>query len=424
MEPGSFFLLGLIIMIGFLGNILFNRTRIPESLFLITIGVIIGPVFNLVNSGDFIGMTSFIATIALIIILLDSGISMDIRKLLKNFSHATIFTVMVFILTTLLVTLFLYLLMKWPLSHALLLGVISGGTTTVTVMTLVSRCSVSDDTKNLLFLESMINDVTIISGAVILIQIMKFSTIDTAKIANLILGSVSIAFLFGFLTAMFWVSILFKYLEKHPLNYVSTLGIVLILYAFVETVGGSGAISVLIFSLTVGNFRNVVMRFKIKTDLLTEHSLETLKQIKSIQLGITFFVKTFFFVFLGLIFSFQNLSQEIWTIALGMILILLIARLFSAETLSFIDKKYSKERFLITTMLPRGFTATVVAFLPREAGIEIPGLVEIVLLMLFLSTLISIIGAIIYERKFPKVEEAQQKPKESKKNNNNNNKKK
>jgi cell volume regulation protein A len=411
-------------MIGFLGNILFNRTRIPESLFLITIGVIIGPILNLVNSNDLIGMSSFIATIALIIILLDSGMSMDIRKLLKNFSHATIFTLMVFTLTTFLVSLFLYLLIRWPLSHALLLGVISGGTTTVTVMTLVSRCTVSDDTKNLLFLESMVNDVTLISGAVILIQIMKFSTIDTAKIANLILGSVSIAFLFGFLTALFWISILNKYLEKHPLNYVSTLGIVLILYAFVETVGGNGAIAVLLFSLTVGNFRNLVMRFKIKTDLVTEHSLETLKKIKSIQLGITFFVKTFFFVFLGLIFSFQNLTQEIWTIAFGMIFILLVARFFSAEILSLIDKKYGKETFLITTMLPRGFTATVVAFLPREAGIVIPGLIEIVLLMLFLSTLIAIFGATIYERKFPHVGNSTphfSKSKESKNNNKKNN---
>ncbi|MCK5367513.1 MAG: cation:proton antiporter, partial [Cyclobacteriaceae bacterium] len=304
MEYNSFFLLGLsgiIIMIGFLGNILFKRTRIPESLFLVMAGLVIGPVLNLVDSGKLIETSSFIATIALIVILLESGMSIDIRKLLKNFSHATIFTIAVFILSTLLVSLFLQLLMRWPLSHALILGVISGGTTTVTVMALVSRCSASEDTKHLLFLESMINDVTIISAAVILIQIMKFSAIDAVKVANLILGSISIAFLFGFLTGMFWVIILFRYLEKHPLNYVATLGIVLILYSLIEGVGANGAIAVLIFSLTVGNFRDVMMRLKIKTDLVTKDSLETLKKIKSIQLGITFFVKTFFFVFLGLI---------------------------------------------------------------------------------------------------------------------------
>ncbi|ODS34923.1 hypothetical protein BEH94_08990 [Candidatus Altiarchaeales archaeon WOR_SM1_SCG] len=330
--------------------------------------------------------------------------SIDINKLLKNFSHATIFTLMVFILSTLLVSLFLHFLMHLPLFHSLFIGIISGGTTTITVMTLISRCSASEYTKNLLFLESMINDVTIISGAVILIQVMELGTIETGKIAGLILGSVSTAVLFGFLTGMFWIVILSRYLEKHPLNYVSTLGIALILYALVEGVEANGAIAVLIFSLTVGNFRNVVMLFKIKTNLVTRHSLETLKKIKTIQLGITFFVKTFFFFFLGLIFSFQNLNKEILTVVFGMVFILLAARFFSTQVLLLLDKKYRKETFLITTMLPRGFTATVVAFLPLEAGIEIPGLTEIVLLMLLISTIIAIIGVTIHERKFPYVE--------------------
>lgn len=409
MDFNSFFLLGalgFIIMIGFLGNILFSRTRIPESLFLITTGLIIGPILNLVDSGQLIETSSFIATIALIVILLESGISLDIRKLMKNFSHATIFTIMVFVLSTLLVASFVYLLTMnlpkpWPLSHSLLLGIISGGTTTITVMALLSRCSVTEDTKNLLFLESMINDITIISAVVILIQIINYGTIEATKTANMILGSISIAFLLGFVVGIFWISVLFKHLEKHPLNYVATLGIALILYSIAEIAKGNGAIAVLIFSLTVGNFRNVMMKLKIKTNLITESSLETLKKIKSIQLGITFFVKTFFFVFLGLIFSFQNLNIEITAIVFGMISILLAARYFSTRILSMLDRRYSKDSFLITTMLPRGLTATVVAFLPGEAGIIIPGLVEIVLLILFLSTIVAIIGSAIYERQNP-----------------------
>jgi len=87
-----------------------------------------------------------------------------------------------------------------------------------------------------------------------------------------------------------------------------------------------------------------------------------------------------------------------------MVFILLAARFFSTQVLLLLDKKYRKETFLITTMLPRGFTATVVAFLPLEAGIEIPGLTEIVLLMLLISTIIAIIGVTIHERKFPYVE--------------------
>ncbi|HIE33535.1 MAG TPA: hypothetical protein EYP86_00140 [Candidatus Altiarchaeales archaeon] len=398
-------LLGVIIIIGFLGNVLFSRTRIPEALFLLIVGLIIGPVLSLINTEPLKEISSFVATIALIMILLEAGTSLDIRKLLRNFSHATVFTLMVFILSTGFISLFLYLLMNWPLEHSLILGVISGGTTTITVMALASRCSISEDAKNLLFLESIINDITVISAAVILIQIIKTGIVELTKIGNLILASISIAFLVGFLAGIVWIIILFRYLEKHELNYVATLGIALILYSFIESVGASGAIAVLIFSLTVGNFRNVMMRFRIKTKLITENSLETMKKIKSIQLAMTFFVKTFFFVFLGLIFSFKNLTDEILIIVSVIIIILLIARLFSTEVLSHFDNRYKQDRFLITTMLPRGLTATVVAFLPEHAGIEIPSMIEIVLLMLLLSTIVAIIGAVIQERRFPCTEE-------------------
>lgn len=391
-------MLGVIIMIGFLGNILFQRIKIPEILFLIIIGIIIGPILNFVNPGDFLSISSFVSTIALIIILLNSGMEMNVRKLLKNSPYALIFTLMVFILSTLLVTVFLHLLMNWRLSHAILLGVISGGTTTITVMTLISRLNVSEDTKNLLFMESMMNDITVIVGVLVLIQIIKFKAVNTLQITNLIFGGASTAILFGFLAAIFWIFVLNKYLEKHPLNYISTLGVVLILYDVVGLLGGIAAISTLVFSLTLGNLGDIVTKLKIKTALITENYLETLKRIETIQQGIMFFVRTFFFVFLGVIFSFKNLTDEILLISFGIILILLIARLLSVKLISFHEKRYSEESSLIAVMLPRGTTATVVAFLPMETGIFINGLTEIVLLLVFLSTIVAILGTIFYER--------------------------
>lgn len=387
-------------MIGFLGNVLFKRTKIPEILLLIVIGILIGPVLNLVNPEDFLSISSFVSTIALIVILLNSGMEMNVKRLLKNSPTAMIFTLMVFILSIVLVSLFLHRVIQWPLSHAIILGVISGGTTTITVMTLISRLSVSEDTKNLLLMESVINDITVITGVVLLIQVVKFKVVNIQQILNLMVGGTSTAILFGFLAAVFWIFILNRYLEKHPLNYVSTLGIIFILYDLVGLVGGNGAISALVFSLTLGNFGDIITKLRIKTPLLIpENYLETLKRIETIQIGIMFFVKTFFFVFLGVIFSFKNLTYEILIISFGIISILFIARSFSTRILSIYEKKYSgKESFLISVMLPRGTTATVVSFLPMEEGIIIPGLTEIVLLLLFISTIIAIFGSVIYER--------------------------
>jgi len=57
---------------------------------------------------------------------------------------------------------------------------------------------------------------------------------------------------------------------------------------------------------------------------------------------------------------------------------------------------------VITTLVASGFTSTLVAFLSIEAGIKIPNLAEIVLLLVMFTTLWAIIGSAILERKLAK----------------------
>ena len=54
---------------------------------------------------------------------------------------------------------------------------------------------------------------------------------------------------------------------------------------------------------------------------------------------------------------------------------------------------------VIATLVASGFTSTLVAFLSIEAGINIPNLAEIVLLLVMGTTLWAIIGAAVLERK-------------------------
>ena len=51
MENGLL-VIGFILLVGFIGNILYKKTKIPESLFLIIIGIVLGPVLNIIK-GDF-----------------------------------------------------------------------------------------------------------------------------------------------------------------------------------------------------------------------------------------------------------------------------------------------------------------------------------------------------------------------------------
>lgn len=62
-------LLGLIILVGFVGQVLFRYTKIPESLFMILIGLALGPIFGVVNPTEFVYYAPTVVTITLVIVL-------------------------------------------------------------------------------------------------------------------------------------------------------------------------------------------------------------------------------------------------------------------------------------------------------------------------------------------------------------------
>ena len=105
----DFLILGLIILVGFIGRGIFRYTKVPESLFMIIIGLIVGPFFNIVDQSELADYTPLVVTLTLIIVLLDSGLSLEISDIARSFAKATVFTILVLIITTSVVGGFLYL---------------------------------------------------------------------------------------------------------------------------------------------------------------------------------------------------------------------------------------------------------------------------------------------------------------------------
>src|SRR3989344_7135675 len=157
-------ILGVVILVGFVGNFFFNKTRIPESIFLMIIGILLGPVFNVVSGEFFRVNASFLISLALVVVLLDSGLTLNISKTLKNAPTALIFTILVMISTVAIVSAVTVLFFNWSLINGIFLGIIGSGTTTITITHLVEKLSVGKNTKTLLVLESIVNDITLITA--------------------------------------------------------------------------------------------------------------------------------------------------------------------------------------------------------------------------------------------------------------------
>lgn len=342
-----------------------------------------------------------VTTISLIIILLHSGFEFNIFDIAKTFSKATFFTVTTFILTILFVSSFMIFVVKWSVLTALLLGVISSGTTTVTVFHLIEDLTMKKDVKQLLVLESIINDVTIVTGGVIITRFIVAeetlgAAFDAQEIASTIFGSILIAIAGGFVFFLLWFYTL-DLTKTSTIHFVYTLGLLFVMYDVMEFLHGSGPIAVLIFSLLVGNSANLFERFRLNENILNA-SRSAVKSIKEVLDDFSFLVKTFFFVFLGIIFDPSMLDTNVIQILAGILGCIVIGRYISSKILAFRHRDFSPYSKIIAVMLPRGFTATVVAFLPAEEGVTIPGFTEIILLMVLVTTVIAIAGTAVYAR--------------------------
>ncbi|MEK6876361.1 MAG: cation:proton antiporter [Nanoarchaeota archaeon] len=395
-------ILGIVILVGFLGNFFFNKTRIPESVFLMLIGVLLGPVFNVVSGKFFIDNASFLISLALVVVLLDSGLTLKISKTLKNAPTALIFTILVMISTVAIVSAVTVLFFDWPLINGIFLGIIGSGTTTITITHLVEKLSVGKNTRTLLILESVVNDITLITAVSILIAFV-LSGSGKASIFKVIFNELVISVILGLVFALIWAYVFLKYIHGNKLAYVFTLGIAFIIFDGVEFFGFNGAIAVLIFSLVLGNYSVLVSKLKAYSKILAPIKAD-ISIVRGINTEITFIMRTLFFVFLGVIF---NTSVIKWGILLFVLIIVVaevVSRYVAAKALAFFEPRFANSVPVMTTLVASGFTSTLVAFLSIEAGINIPNLAEVVLLLVMFTTLWAIIGSAVLERRLERIE--------------------
>ena len=402
MMGNGILILGIVILVGFLGNFFFNKTRIPESVFLMLIGVLLGPVFNVVSGKFFIDNASFLISLALVVVLLDSGLTLKISKTLKNAPTALIFTILVMISTVAIVSAVTVLFFDWPLINGIFLGIIGSGTTTITITHLVEKLSVGKNTRTLLILESVVNDITLITAVSILIAFV-LSGSGKASIFKVIFNELVISVILGLVFALIWAYVFLKYIHGNKLAYVFTLGIAFIIFDGVEFFGFNGAIAVLIFSLVLGNYSVLVSKLKAYSKILAPIKAD-ISIVRGINTEITFIMRTLFFVFLGVIF---NTSVIKWGILLFVLIIVVaevVSRYVAAKALAFFEPRFANSVPVMTTLVASGFTSTLVAFLSIEAGINIPNLAEVVLLLVMFTTLWAIIGSAVLERRLERIE--------------------
>jgi cell volume regulation protein A len=365
-----------IIFLGVAGEAFFKRTGIPDIAFLMILGVIIGPILGIIPTDTVIKIVPYFAAIALIIIMFDGGLNLDIRNVVRTAHYAVLLSILGFVTAVISVTVVAFYGLGWDLVESVLLGTMVGGSSSIIVFGLVRRLPISDEARSMLSLESAITDILVTITAFVLFDVMILGQLDP----NLALGSfgrsVAVGIVLGFGIGIPWTYVTTK-LQNAQHSYMLTIGILFVIFFAEKSLEGTGALAPLIFGLMLGNKQLLsrYMKFKIpevNSDNPTHNQL-------------TFLVRSFFFVFIGLLATLGRIEFIFFGI-IGTILIYLtrigMVRISLGKRFVMLDKKVT------AAMIPRGLAAAVVATIPLTMGLSKADAYPQIVFVIILSSVI------------------------------------
>lgn len=400
-----FLLIGSIIIMGFISKYISKKYHISEIITLMLFGIILGPVLNLIDASPgstIYNIYPFMGSLALILILFDSGISIRIRSLLKTMSRAVIFTLTSFTFTIIATIIFGHFF-NISLLYSILIGTILGGTSSITILTMLGEIKIPTETKSLMTTESILTDILVIISVLIIIDYIAVPQLQVDQILSNLLSAISISIIFGVLIAWIWNKLI-KNNNFGKSYYVGTLAVLFLLYSVSSYVHASGGLSVFVFAVTFASIGKIYNE-KENKEILTD-------DIRPIHSEIVFFTKTFFFTYIGILYPLWSISVNVvlWSVLLT--ILFLIAR-YAAYLLVLARKKAKYVQGLIVPLLPRGLAAVVMVGYVINKGIIIKNLIEIVFTVLFLTSLIGTVGLWVYKKR--RIQLDAQKEKEAKK---------
>ncbi len=367
--------IGFVFVLGFIGNYIFNKTQIPSIVWLLLFGFVAGIIFNVqdfqnFNRGLFDALSGLVGAIAIIIILFDGGINTDLRQLFKGAPRGLLLTISSFCLSfiaTLFIVVGLDSLEIINLGgHSFVIGAILGGivagTSSPIVIPLAYRLrNLQEKTKIVASIESILTDpICIVVVFAIVYMVFELKEINLLLGFGNLVTTFSAGIVIGTAFGLVWLFIMNK-IRKQEFSYIMTLAVVFLVYSFtVLLVGpeqggeGAGAIACLAFGLILGNGKKILKMIDYKGRGF-QMSEET-KQFHSLT---SFVIRTFFFVYLGMIVSFQNIEF----ILIGMIILigLIIVRYLAIKITTFKDNFEKDDQQTMLVMMPRGLAAAILA---------------------------------------------------------------
>ncbi len=359
MVDTTIMLLGIsfILFFGFFAEFIFKKFNIPDVLFLLALGFIFGPFgLNYVKPDQIAPFASVFTTFALLFLIYDGAFNIDLASFAKGVGKSLGITLFNYFISVAIVTAIL-VFTGFGFLTALLTAVILGGICSAFVVPLIKQMKIQGETYFILAFEAAITDVFCIVFSLALIEIIRLNSFNMQFVAERIISLFAIASFIGVVAGLIWIVIVKKILKENK-SYMITIAYVILVFVVTEFLKGNGAIGALFFGLVLRNSKQIT---SILDGIIKEKNSNTGIVVTShteqlFYAQISFFLKTFFFVYIGILLDISDI--KILLIGFLISIALMVSRRMSSlvtRSLGLLDRK------LVGSIFARGLAAATIA---------------------------------------------------------------
>ncbi|MGC8915918.1 MAG: cation:proton antiporter [Thermoanaerobaculum sp.] len=367
-----------------------EKLKVPPVLVLMAAGLIMGPVTGWLPAERFRDVAPHFGSLAFLLILLEGGLDLQLEEVQRGLKKGLALAFRAFGLAVVGVAAFLILVGR-PWREALLLAVALAPVSGSIVLPLVGRLPVGQGVRTLATLEAAVADVMALltmEAALTLLERGGWGSLVALGSLMAALFSVVLAVICGLL----WPPFL-RRLGHVPHADVLTFALAMLLWGLVELPGASGALAVLTFGLVMANEREVLELLGFPSRVTADIAEATVARLHRFIQQLTFLVRTFFFVFLGVVVSRRGFSAPVLLTAVGAWLWLVLSRywlFFRSKHLG--EGLEAWERKLLWLLQPRGLVSAVLALVATDAGYGSTWFLPVTSGVIVLSNLVLIVA--------------------------------
>lgn len=371
--PDFIALLGGLLVLAYVADALFHKTRIPPVVLLIGAGVLLGPVGGSLQGESFRAAAPYFGGFALVVILFEAGLDLDFEQTSRGLGAGAALASISFTLTGGMIALFGHGLLGLPVASALALGALLGAPSSAVLLPLIARLGLREELKTRAVIDATLADVLCILAFTLVVDAFR-----GGSVAGALIRGAGTGFVIGVFVAvslgLLWSRAL-RWLSGGRFGEALTLGIVLLLDSGLHALGGGAAVAVVAFGLTLSNEPVLLARLLGRPELPdVDAEFNLLKsKLHDFIAQTTFLVRTFFFVFLGLVVDWRGMGLKEAGVSALFVLIVVLARrstVVAMRKARLLDATADEGRIL-SALHARGLVTAVLAL--DAAGSGLPG---------------------------------------------------